>query len=456
MLVFYPRDFSFVCPTELTAFSARIAEFEQRNCQLLGISVDSLEVHREWLSTSPEKGGLGPLRFPLISDPEGTLSRAFGVWEDEKQVSLRGLFLIDPEGILQYAVIHNLSVGRSVDEVLRVLDALQTGGLCPASWTRGDGTIDAQQALQPGSILGHYRIEYTLGEGAFGTVLKARDIRLNRPVALKIMKQNIFETRDKLLAEARAASSFNHPHICTIYSVDEEDGLPLIAMEYLDGNPLTELIHAGLDNSETNRIAGELASALTAAHAEGIVHGDLKPANIFVTQEGMTKILDFGLATNEAFRAKAKTPSATAKELAPVEVLPDFNLEDTVLGEPQLLEAGEIAEETLPRSSQLRISGTPAYLSPEQAKGIQPGPESDVFTFALVWFEMLTGRRANKEETLGDILAVLHTVNFADVLLPQLREVNAELWRGMLHPEPAQRWSFPQVLAALESTPPAP
>ena len=148
VLLFYPRDFSFVCPTELTAFSARVSEFEKRGCHILGVSVDSIALHREWLETSPSDGGLGALQYPLASDPDGHLAKQFGIWVDDKQVSARGLFIIDPEGILQYSVVHNLSVGRSTDEVLRVLDALQTGGLCPASWTTADGTLDPGSALQ--------------------------------------------------------------------------------------------------------------------------------------------------------------------------------------------------------------------------------------------------------------------------------------------------------------------
>ena len=193
ILVFYPRDFSFVCPTELTSFSARWLDFRQRGCELLGVSVDSVELHREWLGTPPTEGGLGPLQFPLASDPNGAMARAYGVWVDQKQVCTRGLFIIDPDGILQYAVVHNLNVGRSPDEVLRVLDALQTGGLCPASWTSADGTIDAERALQPGRILGHYRIRQKLGGGTFGTVFAAWDLRLERTVALKVLKRKVFD-----------------------------------------------------------------------------------------------------------------------------------------------------------------------------------------------------------------------------------------------------------------------
>jgi eukaryotic-like serine/threonine-protein kinase len=295
-LVFYPRDFSFVCPTELTSFSARWMDFAQRNCDLLGISVDSVELHREWLQTPPSEGGLGPLQFPLASDPDGSTARDYGVWVEEKQVSTRGLFLIDPDGILQYAVVHNLNVGRTPDEVLRVLDALQTGGLCPASWTSADGTIDPELALLPGRILGHYRIRQKLGSGTFGTVFAAWDLRLERMVALKVLKRNVFESRDAVLAEARTAAKVNVPNVCTIYAVEEEDGLPLIAMEYLEGRTLSHVMAESLTRDAARTIAVQIASGLVAAHAQQVVHGDLKPANVIVSADGTAKILDFGLA----------------------------------------------------------------------------------------------------------------------------------------------------------------
>src|SRR5690606_5619607 len=106
ILIFYPRDFSFICPTELTALSKRIREFENRDCFLLGVSVDSLQSHIEWLNTPMKDGGLRGLQFPLASDPGGRVSSHFGVYDEEDGVSLRGLFIIDPQGIVQYQVVH--------------------------------------------------------------------------------------------------------------------------------------------------------------------------------------------------------------------------------------------------------------------------------------------------------------------------------------------------------------
>ena len=295
VLVFYPRDFSFVCPTELTLFSAHLCDFATRDCDVLGISVDSIQTHREWLATPPSEGGLGPLRFPLASDPDGEASRAYGVWVEEKELSTRGLFVIDPDGVLQYTVKHNLSVGRRPDVVLRVLDALRSGGLCPANWTSADGNIDPEKVLRPGRTLGRYRIREAVGSGSFGTVFAAWDLRLERMVALKVLKRNVFDSRDVVLAEARAAAALNSPHVCTIYAVDEEDGLPVIAMEYLDGMPLSDLVAQGLDRPAVVRLARQIASGLVDAHQYGVVHGDLKPANVLVTSRGVAKIVDFGL-----------------------------------------------------------------------------------------------------------------------------------------------------------------
>src|SRR5260221_4640462 len=131
MLVFYPRDFSLVCPTELTALSARLEELRSRGCELLGVSTDSVETHQKWIATPRSQGGLGGLGFPLAADLDGTAARAYGVYLAAQRMALRGLFIIDPNGVLLYAVVHNTTVGRRSDEVLRVLDGLQTGERLP-------------------------------------------------------------------------------------------------------------------------------------------------------------------------------------------------------------------------------------------------------------------------------------------------------------------------------------
>lgn len=137
VMFFYPLDFTFVCPTEITGISDRAKEFTALNAALLGVSIDSIHSHKAWIKTSKEQGGLGKINFPLASDITKEVSRKYGVLVEESGVALRGLFIIDPEGILKYQVVHDLNVGRSVSETLRVLQALQSGGLCPIDWTPG-------------------------------------------------------------------------------------------------------------------------------------------------------------------------------------------------------------------------------------------------------------------------------------------------------------------------------
>ena len=141
VLLFYPLDFTFVCPTELTSFSDRYDDFEGIGAAVVGVSTDSVHSHRAWLKTPRDKGGVEGLRYPLASDITKSVARDYGVLIEDKGVALRGLFVIDPEGTLRYAVIHDLNVGRSADETLRVIQALQTGGLCQADWRPGQETL---------------------------------------------------------------------------------------------------------------------------------------------------------------------------------------------------------------------------------------------------------------------------------------------------------------------------
>ena len=140
-LVFYPLDFTFVCPTELTAFSDRYEDLQAVGTDVIGVSTDSVFSHRAWLKTTRDSGGVEGLRYPLASDITGNVSRDYGVLIEDKGIALRGLFVIDPEGILRYKVVHDLNVGRSAEETLRVIQALQTGGLCQAEWKPGQETL---------------------------------------------------------------------------------------------------------------------------------------------------------------------------------------------------------------------------------------------------------------------------------------------------------------------------
>jgi peroxiredoxin 2/4 len=141
VLLFYPLDFTFVCPTELTTFSDRYDAFEAIGADVIGVSVDSVYSHRAWIQTPRDANGVAGLCYPLASDITKSVSRDYGVLIEESGVALRGLFVIDPDGTLRYQVVHDLSIGRSAEETLRVIQALQTGGLCKADWRPGDETL---------------------------------------------------------------------------------------------------------------------------------------------------------------------------------------------------------------------------------------------------------------------------------------------------------------------------
>jgi peroxiredoxin (alkyl hydroperoxide reductase subunit C) len=141
VMMFYPLDFTFVCPTELTAFSDRLDDFEGVGAEFIGVSTDSVFSHRAWIQTPREKNGVEGLKYPLAADITGEVARKYGVMIEGQGIALRGLFVIDPEGVLRYSVIHDLNIGRSVDETLRVIYALQTGGLCAAEWKPGQDNL---------------------------------------------------------------------------------------------------------------------------------------------------------------------------------------------------------------------------------------------------------------------------------------------------------------------------
>jgi len=245
-----------------------------------------------------------------------------------------------------------------------------------------------------GQTVGHYSILDKLGEGGMGAVYKARDLRLERFVALKFLptdKMADEERRRRLALEAKAASALNHPNIITIHEIGEHEGHTFIVMELVDGKPLNELIpRKGMRLTEALRIAVQAADALTAAHAAGIVHRDLKPANIMVDTHGRVKVLDFGLA-------KLSAPSASATLAA------DESTRTVAMD--QLTEEGAIV-------------GSVPYMSPEQAEGIPVDARSDLFSFGSVLYEMLAGHRPFQ----GDSDISIRTAILREMPVPLKRE----------------------------------
>ncbi|MGL5186759.1 MAG: peroxiredoxin C [Plesiomonas shigelloides] len=147
VLFFYPRDFTFVCPSELIAFDHRIEEFQKRGVEVIGVSIDSEFTHNAWRKTPVDKGGIGEVRYPLVADVKHDICRAYGVELEEAGVALRGSFLIDKHGVVRHQVVNDLPLGRNIDEMLRMVDALQFheehGDVCPAQWEKGKKAMEA-------------------------------------------------------------------------------------------------------------------------------------------------------------------------------------------------------------------------------------------------------------------------------------------------------------------------
>jgi len=301
-----------------------------------------------------------------------------------------------------------------------------------------------------GKTISHYRIVEKLGGGGMGVVYKAEDTKLGRFVALKFLPEGLapdHHALERFQREARAASALNHSHICTIYEIDEHEGQPFIAMEFLEGQTLRERIEnanlgskasfefrdsnfpsgtrASLPVDEVLDLAIQIADGLDAAHAKGIIHRDIKPANIFVTRTGGAKILDFGLAklTGSAGVSPALGPQSPSRQPGLAGEKPAGKMPALPSDAPTLSVDPEHL--TIPGAT----LGTVAYMSPEQARGEELDARTDLFSFGSVLYEMATGRQAFSGNTAAAIFgALLHEaptpiLSLKPDLPPKLEEI---------------------------------
>jgi serine/threonine protein kinase/tetratricopeptide (TPR) repeat protein len=294
-------------------------------------------------------------------------------WQQVKEI-LHGAMLRAPEdrsAFLGQVCQTDPALRFEVESLLASGSGLSDDFLASAS---SDGA-----ALKPGSRLGPYEIVVLVGIGGMGEVYRARDTRLDRDVAIKVLPSSLSrseERRQRFQREARAISSLQHPNICTLFDVGRHDGTDFLVMEYLDGGTLAARIHKGpLALDLSLRYAAETADALDYAHRRGIVHRDVKPANIFITSRGEAKVLDFGLAKLDDPRSDQAITAATA----------------------------ELRVFTVPGVAM----GTAAYMSPEQARGEDLDARTDIFSLGAVLYEMATGKMAFPGTTMAIVLKAI-------------------------------------------------
>ena len=233
--------------------------------------------------------------------------------------------------------------------------------------------------MQPGTQLGHYEIVSPLGKGGMGEVWRARDSTLGREVAIKTLPEEFARDEERLARferEAKLLASLNHPNIATIHGLEEDNGTRFLVLELVEGDTLADQLKRGaIPVEESLKLALQIAEALEAAHEKGVIHRDLKPANIKVTPDGKIKVLDFGLA--KAFEGGGRSVNPSQMQTATV---PEPTLAGTILG-------------------------TPAYMSPEQARGREVDKRTDIWSFGCVLYEMLTRKRAFDAGSATDIIA---------------------------------------------------
>ncbi len=265
--------------------------------------------------------------------------------------------------------------------------------------------------IETGLHLGPYEIVSAIGAGGMGEVYKARDTRLDRSVAIKVLPSHLSSSpqlRERFDREARAISSLNHPNICTLHDVGHQEGIDYLVMELLEGETLAERLTRGpLPLTDVLKYGAQIADGLARAHRQGITHRDLKPGNIMLTKSG-AKLLDFGLA-----------------RVAPVTILADA-----------------LTEQQKPLTAEGTILGTFQYMAPEQIEGLEADARTDIFAFGAVLYEMTTGRRAFEGKTKTSLIAAIVDRDPPSIatMLPSTPPALEQVIRTCLAKDPDDRW----------------
>jgi Tol biopolymer transport system component len=336
-------------------------------------------------------------------------------WQEVKKI-LADAFERPPgerHAYVDQACADDEALRREVESLLAQQNAAGSFLEAPALEAAAKALAEIQsQSSLVGRQLGSYKIVSLLGAGGMGEVYQARDTKLERSVAIKVLPAAFVNDADRLSRfqrEARTLASLNHPNIATIHGLEQSDGLHYLVMELVGGHTLAERISGGaLKLKESLGVAAQIAEALETAHEKGVIHRDLKPANVKVTPEGRVKVLDFGLA--KAYSGDGGQDLSNAATL-------------TTMG-----------------TEEGRILGTPAYMSPEQARGKAVDKRTDIWAFGCVLYEMLAGRRAFRGETISDtIAAVLEREPDWQILPPTTPAKIRELLRRCLQKDSPRR-----------------
>ncbi|MCI0614262.1 serine/threonine-protein kinase [bacterium] len=279
-------------------------------------------------------------------------------------------------------------------------------------------------ALSPGTVLGAYEIISIAGSGGMGEVYRARDKRLDRTVAIKVLPSHLSSNsnlKQRFEREAKAISNLNHPHICTLYDVGQQDGMEFLIMEYLDGETLADRLKKGaMPLEQALTLSMQIADALDKAHRAGIIHRDLKPGNIMITKSGV-KLLDFGLA-----KFQAAGPDQIVSGLSALATQgKDLTAEGTILGTLQ-------------------------YMSPEQLEGKDTDARTDIFALGSVMYEMLTGKRAFEGKSQASLIAAILEKDPVPMnqIQPMTPPILDRIVRKCLEKDPDQRWQSASDLAS--------